>query len=273
MAVYRGVRLYGKAILPDMSSESVSAADEAGGNGLGRVRIVLVETTHPGNIGAVARAMKTMGLSRLVLVNPKLFPSAEATARASGADDVLMASCVVPTLADAVADCVAVFGTTARPRYLEWPVLAPREAAARITTLAADGEVALVFGRERTGLTNAELELCSQAVRIPTNPEFSSLNIAQAAQILAYELRLCALGAAGGGAEEAGDPLATARELEALSEAFLEGMTAVDYFDPERPKLLPRRLRRLFNSAGLHHSEVQILRGFMTSLLKWVRGR
>ena len=253
-----------------MSGESVSVVEESGRTALERVRLVLVETTHPGNIGAVARAMKTMGLTRLTLVAPRLFPSAEATARASGADDLLMSARVVPTLAEAIADCVAVFGTTARPRYLEWPVLPPREAAARVTALSAEGEVAIVFGRERTGLTNAELELCSQAIRIPTNPDFSSLNIAQAAQIIAYELRLAMFDGEPAATEEGEDPRATARELDALYEVFLEGMTAVDYFVPERPKLLPRRLKRLFNRAGLHHSEVQILRGFMTSLLKFV---
>lgn len=251
-----------------------AAAEEGEGAALARVRIVLVETTHPGNIGAVARAMKTMGLAKLALVAPRLFPAAEATARASGADDLLMAAAVVPTLAEAIADCVAVFGTTARPRYLEWPVLAPREAAERVTACAADGDVAIVFGRERTGLTNAELELCSQAIRIPTDPGFSSLNLAQAVQIMAYELRLRA-GPDGvpSPAAEDEEPRATARELEALSAAFLEGMTLVDYFDPARPKLLPRRLRRLFNRAGLRHSEVQILRGFMTSLMKYARRR
>lgn len=242
---------------------------------LARIRIVLVDTTHPGNIGAVARAMKTMGMRRLCLVNPRNFPSAEATARASGADDVLMAAQVCTSLSAAIADCALVYGTSARTRYLEWPCVTPREAASTLVTMAAHTETAIVFGREQSGLSNQELERCHGAIRIPTDERFSSLNLAQAVQICVYELRLAALAAAAAGTEQtpATEPLATATELEALLDHWLEGMHEVDYYDPSKPKLLPRRVWRMLNKAGLLHSEVQILRGFLTAIRRAVRER
>jgi len=239
---------------------------------LARVRVVLVETSHPGNIGAAARAMKTMGLGKLTLVSPRLFPSAEATARASGADDVLQAATVVGSLAEAVADCGLVLGTTARTRHLEWPVLSPREAAAWSVAQPTTEDIALVFGREQSGLSNEELAQCQRAIRIPTSPHFSSLNIAQAVQICVYEMRLQALGAALPAPAIADEPLATTGELAALVEHAKRVMEQVDYFKPDRPKLLPQRLQRLVARPGLTHSEVQILRGFLTKVEKHTKG-
>ena len=153
------------------------------------IRIVLVGTTHPGNIGAVARAMKNMGLSELHLVRPKYFPHEEATARASGADDVLEHARVHQTLADAVEDCVYVAGTSARTRALSWPTLAPAECAQKLLTDASRGPVAAVFGPEKNGLCNEDMDLCDSLMTIPTDPDFSSLNLAMAVQVLSYEIR------------------------------------------------------------------------------------
>ncbi|MGD9603000.1 MAG: RNA methyltransferase [Gammaproteobacteria bacterium] len=232
---------------------------------LSRVRIVLVEPSHPGNIGATARAMKTMGLHRLALVAPREFPSAAATARASGADDILMRATVHASLAEALADCGMVVGTTARPRHLEWPVGNPRALAAELTALPAGTECAIVFGREQSGLSNTELARCQRVIRIPTAEDFSSLNLAQAVQICAYELRTAAAGTAPPTIHD-DEPLATATELAQATAHLLRVMTAVDFHDPARPKLLPVRLQRLVNRADLKRSEARILRGFLTAI-------
>lgn len=234
----------------------------------GGVRIVLVGTTHPGNIGSSARAMKVMGLHDLSLVAPRNFPAAAATAMASGADDVLVAAEVVDTLEEAVSGCAMVFGTTARDRHLQWPILSPREAAAEVEIALADGPVALVFGREQAGLTNAELDLCQRAIRIPTDPDFNSLNLAQAVQICAYELRNnreqgIPTRLDGGGDR---DRMATASELDMLYQHLIGSMAAVGYFDPSNPRLLERRLRRLLNGSSVRQSEAQILRGYLTAI-------
>ncbi|MCB1747041.1 MAG: RNA methyltransferase [Gammaproteobacteria bacterium] len=231
------------------------------------MRIVLVATTHPGNIGAAARAMKAMGLSSLHLVRPAHFPSAEATARAAGADDLLAAASVHDDLAAALAGCNLVIGTTARERHLDWPSTDPREAAALVATTT--GEVALVFGRERSGLSNEELDQCQRAVYIPTSPGYRSLNLAQAVQVLAYEVRLALLdGAATTAQPRRGrlDPPASAAEIAALEAHCLRVMAAVGYYDAARPKLLARRVKRLLARPGLLHSEYQILRGFLAAV-------
>ena len=157
-----------------------------------RIRMVMVETSHPGNIGAAARAMKTMELRQLYLVQPALFPSAEVTARAAGADDVLEQAVVCNSLEEAIRDCVLVVATTARARRVPWTVEGPREGAARIVETAQSGQVAVLFGREDNGLNNDELGLCNTVVQIPTDPGFSSLNVASALQIICYEIRLAA---------------------------------------------------------------------------------
>lgn len=232
------------------------------------VRIVLVGTTHPGNIGASARAMKAMGLRRLSLVNPKTFPAADATAMASGADDLLAAARVSDSLESAVEDCAMVFGTTARARHLQWPVLSPAEAAEEIRSAVSQGPVALVFGREQSGLSNAELDLCQRAIRIPTDADFNSLNLAQAVQICAYEVRKALLTASAEAGDDAADRdrAATVFELDQLYRHLIETMLDVGYFDPANPRLLERRMRRLLNRSGLRQSEAQILRGFLSAV-------
>lgn len=233
---------------------------------LSRVRIVLVETSHPGNIGGAARAMKTMGLSRLVLVNPNGFPGAEATARASGADDILARATVTDSLAAALAGCHVVIGTSARLRSLSWPQLNPRECGERIATASAEGEVALVFGREKSGLTNAELEQCRYLVHIPSNPEYQSLNLAAAVQVLSYEIAT-AFGYGGQPREvgDAGGAPATADEIEGMFAHIEQTLVGIGYLDPANPRHLMRRLRRLFNRVELSHEEVNILRGICRS--------
>jgi tRNA (cytidine32/uridine32-2'-O)-methyltransferase len=234
---------------------------------LAHVRIVLVGTTHPGNIGATARAMKTMGLADLYLVEPARFPAAEATARAAGADDILGAARVHQSLSDAVHGCNVIYGTTARSRRISWPTLSPRDAALEIATRGL--QTALVFGRERAGLSNEELDLCQHAICIETDLDYSSLNLAQAVQICAYELRIAHLAAAPSlphVPRETADEESTAAALEQLRTHCLAVMERVAYYDPERPKLLDRRLRRLINRAGLRHSEVQIVRGVLSAI-------
>ena len=274
---------------------------------LHRVNVVLVEPTHPGNVGAAARAMKAMGLDRLCLVAPRRFPSAEATARAAGADDVLHAARVVGSLDDALADCGFVLGTTARPRRIEWPVLDAREGARRAVDQAARTPVAVVFGRESAGLTNAELDRCHALVRIPAAARFSSLNVAAAVQILAYEMRVAAHGEGAGahgeraGGERAGAPgegteargeeagahgksadgrrplqppaatagaPATAGELEGFYRHLEAALVEIGYLDPAAPRFLMRRLRRLFNRAGPDRTEIGILRGILTAAMR-----
>ncbi len=234
---------------------------------LGKVNVVLVGTTHPGNIGAAARAMKTMGLSRLVLVSPKLFPHVGATARASGADDILYTAKVVGDLREAVQDSRLVFGTSARVRSLEWPEYPPGPAAANLVAVARTGPVSVVFGREHSGLTNAELDICQAMLRIPTEPGFSSLNLASAVQILAYELRN-AVAEAPRQAPEVMAQMPTRDELERFYVHLEETLVDIGYLDPEHPKRLRRRLRRLFSRAQPERPEINILRGVLTAVQK-----
>lgn len=236
---------------------------------LDSVRIVLSRPTHPGNIGAAARAMKNMGLRRLALVAPGAFPHAEATALAGAATDILEQACVYATLTDAIAGCHLVIGTSARERRIEWPALTPKECAERLLAGAAQGSVALVFGQERTGLTNDELDLCQYLVTIPTGQEYSSLNIASAVQILTYEIFQTSQAAAGTAAALPGtrdQPLATAGELQRLYDHFEQVMVQTGFLDPANPRLLMRRLARLFGRAELDRNELNILRGILTSI-------
>lgn len=255
------------AILTDRQASTVASQTEISSAALARVRIVLVETTHPGNIGAAARAMKTMGLGTLALIKPLRFPSAEATARAAGADDILAAASLHDTLEEAVAGCRIVFGTTARERRIDWPTRTVREAAALIA--ACPEPVAVVFGRERSGLTNAELDCCQRAIHIPTSADYRSLNLAQAVQICAYEVRLAhddSMAPPRGARRARLDADAGADELDALRAHCLRVMEAAAYYDPRAPKLLERRVKRLLSRAGLKHSETQFLRGFLTAI-------
>lgn len=231
-----------------------------------RLRIVLVDTSHPGNIGATARAMKAMGVSDLRLVAPDRFPDAAATARAAGADDILAAAQVHDSLAAALVGATMVYATSVRGRRIDWPTLSPRAAASEIMH-AATAQVALVFGSERTGLSNAELDLCQRLITVPTVADFSSLNLAQAVQICLYECHL--LTAAPTLPERrrrASERAATAAEVEQLKLHCLRVMEAVGYHRAARPKLLDRRLRRLLGRAALVDSEVQILRGFLAAI-------
>ena len=243
------------------------------------VRIVLVAPTHPGNIGATARAMRTMGLRDLVLVRPRRFPSAEATERAAGAFDVLDRARVVDGLAEALSDCRWAVAATARPRRLEWRQLDPREAGRELVGRSAAGPVAAVFGRESAGLTNEEIDRCQAILRIPTSPDFRSLNVASAVQIIAYEIARAAAAVADpagdAGKRDAvaveegtragcGDDV-TAADLERLFAHFEAALADIGYLDPERPRLLMRRIRRLVVRADIDRAELNILRGVLSA--------
>nr|WP_040729715.1 RNA methyltransferase [Thiocapsa marina] len=238
-------------------------------NALARIRFVLVEPSLSGNIGAVARAMKTMGLSRLELVAPKQPPDAEALARACGADDLLQHAGVHTDLPAAIADCRVVIGTSARRRTLEWETLEPPETARKLLDEAAAGEVALLLGRESSGLTNAELARCQFLVHIPTNPDFSSLNLAAAAQVFAYEIRRCwredRADATRAPSDELRRDLATAQELEGLHGHLADTLRDIGFGDPDSSKKLLLRLRHLFNRARPDRVEINILRGILSA--------
>lgn len=229
------------------------------------IRIVLVNTSHPGNIGAVARAMKNMCLERLYLVEPNDFPSAEATSRASGADDLLARAVVCSTLEEALAGCHFVAGTSARSRSIAWPVMAPRECAARLVEESSVGDVALVFGREHSGLTNEELERCHYLVNIPSNPNYSSLNLGAAVQVLVYELMMAEPLARPVAVGEEGRELATADEMESFFGHLEQTLVELEFLDSNQPRKLMRRLRRLFNRARPDQTEVNILRGILSA--------
>lgn len=237
---------------------------------LARLRVVLVETSHPGNIGAAARAMKVMGLTRLYLVRPQQFPCAEATARASGADDLLARAVVCDSLDEALTDCTLVLGASARLRALPWPLSDARTAAQRAVAAALAGqEAALVFGRECSGLSNAELQRCHHLLHIPANADYSSLNLAAAVQVVSYELRMALLGDTPL-APDAGD-YASADELEAFYAHLEQTLVAVGFLDPGHPRQVMRRLRRLYNRARPERIELNILRGILAETLKRVR--
>jgi tRNA/rRNA methyltransferase len=236
---------------------------------LSRVRVVLVHTTHPGNIGAAARAMWTMGLSQLVLVSPSRFPAPEAEAMASGADEVLERARVVTTLSEALEGCVWSAGLSARPREFAGRVLAARQMAEEAirqlaTEVSSPKDIALVFGTEMSGLSNAELAQCTVAATIPANPHYSSLNLAAAVQVAAYELRV----ASGAGTVWQAPRFtgATHEEIERLYAHAQKTLVACGFLNPERPKRLLPRLRRLFARAGLEHEEVNILRGILAEI-------
>lgn len=243
---------------------------------LSDIRVVLVGTTHPGNIGSAARAMKAMGLNRIVLVAPQRFPSAEATALAAGADDLLVAARVVPTLEEAVADCVWVVGTSARTRGHAVPAMPPPQAARELLERAPSGPVALVFGRESSGLSNDELDRCNAFVQIPTDPGFRSLNLAAAVQVMTYACRMAELERGHGPpADAAGfdaDPPATQAEIEALFGHYQRVLVRIGFVDVERPRHLMRRLRHLYLRAGLTASEVRILRGILSDTERGLKG-
>lgn len=235
---------------------------------LDNIRIVLSRPTHPGNIGAVARAMKNMGLRRLVLLAPEAeHLGLDAVARAAGAVDILTEATVCVSLDEALAGCRLVLGTSARERAIAWPTLSPREAAGRLTEEAGQAPVAVLFGQERAGLTNAELDRCQALVTIPSNPAFSSLNLASAVQILTYEIFLQTGGARPPAPRpEGGGVAATDDELQGFYRHLEEVLLQVAFLDPAHPRKLMRRLIRLFNKARLDKNELNILRGILTAV-------
>lgn len=238
------------------------------------IRIVLVAPSHPGNIGAVARAMKTMGLAELCLVAPRQFPHADATAMAAGADDLLAAARVCDDLDAALAGCRLVIGSSARPRSIRWPTLDPRGAAAQLVAERARGAVALLFGPERTGLSNEDLDRCHALVTIPTDPGYGSLNLAAAVQVLAYEVRVAGLeGDRDRETEAVSHRPATADEIEGFFAHLERTLQAIGFIDPARPGRVMRRLRRMFARARPEEDEIQILRGILTQVDKARRGR
>ena len=233
------------------------------------VRIVLVETSHPGNVGASARAMKTMGLDDLTLVSPKEFPSAEATARASGADDLLATARVVDSLDEAIADCGFVVGASARLRSLPWPVVDPRAAAETIWAETERTQVSVVLGPEQSGLTNEDMARCQQLVHIPGNPHYSSLNIAMAVQILSYELRMAHPDGIPSVLDDVSareEPLANAGELEGFHRHLETVLSDAGFLNLDHPRQLKLRLRRIFHRARLDRNEINILRGMLVAL-------
>jgi tRNA/rRNA methyltransferase len=239
---------------------------------LSRIRVVLCRPSHPGNIGAAARAMKTMGLSQLCLVSPKQFPDPEADTRATGAVDLLEQAKITTTLAEALAGTVHAVALTARQRDLGPVIGTPRQEVGRLLALAAQGEVALVFGNETMGLSNDEVLQCQSAVTIPTAPDFSSLNLGSAVQVLCYECRMNAFDQQAplpqDGVTPSCSPLATHDELEGLY-AHLERLTTVTgFYNPAQPGRLFPRLRRFFGRSQLERDELNILRGILASAEK-----
>ncbi len=252
---------------------SGAAPSRSPSGGFTSTRFVLVEPSHPGNVGAAARALKTMGFSRLVLVAPRVphvQSDPEAIAMASGADDVLASAHVVPTLGEALSGVQWSIALTARAREYGPPRLAPRAAAAHARTQVESGDIALVFGNERTGLANEHVEQCSALAHIPANPAYSSLNLAQAVQVLAYELRVAFLEQTSEPAQQpAADTgaLAQSDEIERMYLHLENALIALDFLDPRNPKKLMPRLRRLFARTGLEREEVNILRGIAKHIL------
>lgn len=227
------------------------------------IRIVLCQTSHPGNIGSTARAMKTMGLSRLYLVRPKHFPDGEAKALAVNAADLLDSAVVTQTLEEALADCQFVIGVSGKQRSLSQQVITVREAAGEVKNIATHQEVALVFGTEMSGLSNEEADRCHMLATIPANPEYTSLNLAQAVQIMCYELRMAITTGELHYQEKAAE-LASQDDLERFYEHMREVLEQIGYINPRAPKKLFERLRRLYGRTRLEKEEVNLLRGILT---------
>lgn len=231
---------------------------------LQNVKIVLIETTHPGNIGAAARAMKNMSLEKLCLVSPRSFPHADASARAAGADNILEQCQVFDSLDQALAGCRLVVGASARLRTVDWPQLLPRACAEQLWQEAGQGEVAILFGRESSGLRNSELDRCQYLVHIPANPEYSSLNIAQALQVIAYEIHLQSLAVESVLSDQPA-AVATAEMMEGFFQHLQQAMEDTGFSNPAQSKKLQRRLRRLFFRARPDSEEINILRGILSA--------
>ena len=239
---------------------------------LDNIRIVLVNTSHPGNIGGVARAMKNMGLSRLYLVEPRQFPHEEADWRAASAGDVLQSAVVTSTLEEAIGDCQFVVGTSARERRIPWPLLDPRQCARRMASASRQQQVAVLFGREDRGLTNEELQLCNLHLNVPTSEDYSSLNLAMAVQIVCYELRMLQAqpGLPQSEDEQWDTPFSSVENMERFYVHLEQTLTEIEFLDPTAPRQLMSRLRRLYSRVRLDEMELNILRGILTETQKWV---
>ncbi len=236
------------------------------------IDIVMVGTTHPGNIGAAARAMKNMCFTNLVLVDPQCPVGEIAYARSSGAHTVLDKRKTVTTLQEAIADCHLVVGLPARQRSLPWPELTSQQMSQEIVNKGTGVRAALVFGREHSGLSNEELMLCNYMVSIPTNPEFSSLNVASAIQVICYEVYqklLLEKSLSKKDGEELSEPPATAHDLEGYFAHLQQVLEATEFLDPNNPGLLMQRLRRLYQRIELSKTEVNILRGILSTVEKY----
>ncbi len=236
---------------------------------LKNIRIVLVNTSHPGNIGAAARAMKNMGLSRLTLVQPKDFPSLEAISRSVGALDILDNAIVVDDLGQAVSDCVWVAGTSARLRTIEWPILEPRECVQKSLEIIEQGDIAIVFGRERSGLTNDELAKCNVLLHIPTDPDYSSLNLAAAVQVVCYEYRLALLNnkiTKKKGNKHRYDALARSQQMDGMYEHLHNALNYLGFFGSNNSDVVMHRLKGLFNRANVTQRELSIVRGICSAI-------
>jgi len=236
---------------------------------LNNVKVVLVGTSHSGNIGSAARAMKVMGLSNLVLVDPQCTVDEQTLALAAGAADIAQNAKVVSTLNEAVEDCALVVGSSARSRTLEWPMLEPRECGQKFVEEGESAPVALVFGRERTGLTNDELQTCHYHVCIPANPEYSSLNLAMAVQTLSYEIRMAYLDKEQSQYEtQEVTEYPRHKELELFFSHLEKVAKETQFISEEQPGKVMNKLRRLFNRARPESQELNILRGILTSIEK-----
>ncbi|WP_269493972.1 RNA methyltransferase [Acinetobacter baumannii] len=260
--------------------------DTAVSKQLAQVRIVMVNTTLPANIGSALRAMKTMGLSKLVLVSPKTYPHPDIQALAAGAQDLLEQVEIVETLEEAIKDCHLVFGTSARSRTIPWPLLDVRPASKEAIKAAAQGQqIAIVFGRENRGLTNEELALANYHLTIPVNSDYGVLNVAQAIQVVCYELRMSVLEQkevapdagqmplAQGQSMQWDEPLVTQQQMEQFYPHLEKMLTEIEFLDPENPRLLPLRLRRLFGRIQLDRMEYHLLRGIFSRVQALTSGK
>jgi len=236
---------------------------------LKNIRIVLVNTSHPGNIGAAARAMKNMGLSRLYLVEPKDFPSLEAISRSVGALDLLDNAVVVQDLSQAISDCVWVAGTSARLRTIEWPILEPGECVQASLENIEQGDIAIVFGRENSGLTNDEMAKCNALLHIPTDPDYSSLNLAAAVQVVCYEYRQALLHdkiTKKKGNKHRFDALANAEQMDGMYDHLHDALSSLGFFGVTNSDVVMRRLKGLFNRANVTQRELSIVRGICSAI-------
>ncbi|MDT8282731.1 MAG: RNA methyltransferase [Gammaproteobacteria bacterium] len=243
---------------------------------LDNIRIILVNTSHPGNIGGTARAMKNMGLSRLTLVQPEKYPDLEAISRSVGAVDILDKAIVVKNLSEAISGCVWVAGTSARLRTIEWPILEPRECVQTSLELLEQGDIGIVFGRENSGLTNDEMEKCNTLLHIPTNPDFSSLNLAAAVQVVCYEFRQALTSVKvikKKGSKHRYDSLAHADQLDGMYDHLYDALQHMNFFGTNNSDVVMRRLKGLFNRANVTQRELSIVRGICSAIQDKKTGR